>query len=93
MDYRTALAALEMDVLRAVVLLLRVLVHERIRNHRLVLDEPPALRHLLKIPVDCRLVHIHTVLLQERRQLPGRESMLHLGLDELRNQICRLRVV
>ena len=85
MNHGAALAALEMNMLRAVPLIVRILIDERIRKHRFMLYEFSALRHLVEIPVDSCLVHTYTVLFQKRRQFTRSKTTLHIFVYELRN--------
>ncbi len=93
MDYRSAFAALEMDVLLAVIFLLGCLVNKSVGDERLVFYELAVFGHLVQISVDRRFVHAHTVGCQKIRKLPGCKSAVHFRLDELRNQICCLSVI
>ena len=93
MDDRTALAALKMDMLGTVIFLARRLIDKAFGNRRLMLHEGAAFRHFFKLPVYRRLVHGDTMLLQERRQFSGSKTAFNLRLNELGNEIRRLRVI
>ena len=93
MDHRAALAALKVNVLRAMVFLFRRLVDKAVGGHRLALRQASALRHFVQVAVDGGFVDAHSVFLKERGKFRGRETLVQFCLDELSYQVACFCVV